>query len=281
MFASNPIAALTSIVPLEIVQGYVILMIVLVVGGTILDMILKKNAAYFFAKAKAAESSRTRILGPGDKIGAAVSTLAVEVATSADFCNWKRRVSHLFTMYGFIIFLLATLALVFAYPTNEAPAIASQLWHLGAAMCTFGGFWFWFFIRVDVSAEGVPWNRVVQADMFVLSLLGTTTFGLIWSISVSIGASTLAMLPLTFFVASATILFSTVYWSKLAHMFFKPAAAFNRRITVADGSRENLPEIGDLSDPELQKMYPDIPQYMGANPQNMGLGMRRDTSKHY
>jgi hypothetical protein len=66
-------------------------------------------------------------------------------------------------------------------------------------MCTFGGFWFWFFIRVDVSAEGVPWNRVVQADMFVLSLLGTTTFGLIWSISVSIGASTLAMLPLTFF----------------------------------------------------------------------------------
>ena len=45
MFASNPIVALTSIVPLEIVQGYVILMIVLVVGGTVLDMILKKNAA--------------------------------------------------------------------------------------------------------------------------------------------------------------------------------------------------------------------------------------------
>ena len=101
MFASNPIAALTTIVPLEVIQGYVILMVVLVVGGTILDMLLKKNAAYFFAKAKAAESSRTRILGPGDKINAAVSTLAIEVATSADFCSTKRRVSHLLTMYGF------------------------------------------------------------------------------------------------------------------------------------------------------------------------------------
>ena len=47
MFASNPIAALATIVPLEVIQGYVILMVVLVVGGTILDMILKKNAAYF------------------------------------------------------------------------------------------------------------------------------------------------------------------------------------------------------------------------------------------
>jgi len=256
-------------------------MLVLVIGGTILDMLLKKNAAYFFAKAKAAESSRTRVLTPGDKINAAVSTLAVEVATSADFCNIKRRISHLLTMYGFLIFLFATLALVFAYPVKGAPVIVSQLWHLGAAMVTFGGFWFWFFIRVDVSAEGVPWNRVVQADIFILSLLGTTTFGLIWSITNALGATTIAMLPLVLFIASATILFSTVYWSKFAHMFFKPAAALNRRITVADGSRENLPEIGDLSDPEVQKMFPDIPEYLGTNPQNMGLGIGRDKSRHY
>ncbi len=281
MFASNPIAALTSVVPLEIIQGYVILMVVLVVGGTLLDMLIKKNAAYFFAKAKAAEASRTKILSPADKINAAVSTLALEVATSADFCNIKRRLSHLLTMYGFLIFLFATLALVFAYPIDEAPVIASQLWHLGAAMVTFGGFWFWFFIRVDVSAEGMPWNRIVQADLFVLSLLGTTTFGLIWSFSYSLGATTFAMLPLALFIASATILFSTVYWSKFAHMFFKPAAALNRRITVADGSRENLPEIGDLSDPEIQKLYPDIPEYLGTNPPNMGLGIGRDKSRHY
>ena len=64
-------------------------------------------------------------------------------------------------------------------------------------------------------------------------------------------------------------------------MFFKPAAAFNKRVIKADGSRENLPEIGDLTDPELQKKFPDIPQYMGANPPNMGLGIKREQPRHY
>ena len=69
MFASNPIADLATIISLDVIQGYVILMFILVVGGTIFDMIHKKSAQYFFAKAKAAEASRTRELGAGDKIG--------------------------------------------------------------------------------------------------------------------------------------------------------------------------------------------------------------------
>ena len=36
-------------------------------------------------------------------------------------------------------------------------------------------------------------------------------------------------------------------------MFFKPAAAYQKWVAKADGSRDNLPEIGDLADPELQK----------------------------
>ena len=281
MFASNPFADLATVIPLDVIQGYVILMFILVVGGTIFDMIHKGSAKYFFAKAKAAEASRTRELGAGDKIGIAVSTIAVDVVTSGEFCNPKRRISHLFTMYGFILFLLTTIALVFAYPTYEAPAIVSQLWHLGAAMVMFGGYWFWFFIRVDVSAEGVPWNRIVKADLFILSLLGTTTFGLVWSILHSMGVTPLDTVSLALFITSATFLFGGVYWSKFAHMFFKPAAAFNKRVIKADGSRENMPEIGDLTDPELQKKFPDIPEYMGSNPPNMGPGIKREAPSHY
>ena len=33
-------------------------------------------------------------------------------------------------------------------------------------MTCFGGFWFWFSIRVNVSAEGHPWYHVVFADLF-------------------------------------------------------------------------------------------------------------------
>lgn len=281
MFASNPFAELATTIPLNVIQGYVILMFILVVGGTIIDMIHKKSAAYFFQKAEAAKASRTRTPSGGEMIGIAVSTVVVDVATSGEFCNPKRRISHLFTMYGFILFVVSTIALVFAYPNMEAPAIVSQLWHLGAAMVMFGGYWFWFFIRVDVAAEGNPWYRIVKADMFILSLLGTTTFGLVWSIMQGMGVAPWTTVFLGLFIVAATVLFAGVMWSKFAHMFFKPAAAFNKRVIKADGSRENLPEVGSMSDPALQKRFPDIPEYMGSNPPNMGFGIKREKPRHY
>jgi len=281
MFASNPFADLATSIPLNVIQGYVILMAILVVGGTIIDMIHKKSAQYFFQKAEAAKASRTRTPSGGEMVGIAVSTVVVDVATSGEFCNPMRRISHLFTMYGFITFVVSTIALVFAYTGHGAPAIVSQLWHLGAAMVMFGGYWFWFFIRVDVSAEGVPWYRIVKADMFILSLLGTTTFGLLWSIMQAKGIAPWTTVFLGLFIIAATVLFAGVLWSKFAHMFFKPAAAFNKRVIKADGSRENLPEVPDLTDPELQKRFPDIPEYMGSNPPNMGLGIKREKPRHY
>ncbi|MFN2350235.1 MAG: adenylyl-sulfate reductase, partial [Thioalkalivibrio sp.] len=83
------------------------------------------------------------------------------------------------------------------------------------------------------------------------------------------------------FIASSTFLFSTVLWSKFAHMFFKPAAAFQKRVTKADGSRENLPPDYDLTDPAVQAKFPDIPEYMGKKPPYMGLGIKRETPRHY
>ena len=63
-------------------------------------------------------------------------------------------------------------------------------------------------------------------------------------------------------------------------MFFKPAAAYQKKITKADESRENLPADYDLSDPETQRKFPDIPMYMGDNPEYMGLGIKREAPKH-
>jgi hypothetical protein len=41
------------------------------------------------------------------------------------------------------------------------------------------------------------------------------------------------------------VLFGSVPWSKFAHMFFKPAAAFEKRVSEADGTRNNLPAPAD------------------------------------
>ena len=280
---TNPFAQISTFIPPEVMQGYVLLMILLVVGGTIVDMVLKKNAKYFFENARKAKSQAKRTVGTSEKASLAAQTLAKEVLTSGEFANPQRRLSHLFTMYGFILFIVTTGILIFSFPTaaDQAPAILPLLWHLGALMLCIGGYWFWFRIRVDVSAEGNPWHRVVRADLFILSLLAMATSALIWSILQAAGVSGVSTLFFVLFIASTTVLFATVYWSKFAHMFFKPAAAFQKRVIFADGSRENLPEIPELTDPAVKKMYPDIPEYMGDNPPYMGLGINREAPNHY
>jgi hypothetical protein len=47
------------------------------------------------------------------------------------------------------------------------------------------------------------------------------------------------------YVIATTVLFGSVPWSKFAHMFFKPAAAFEKRVSYANESRSNLPGPAD------------------------------------
>lgn len=284
MFTINPFSELSATIPTSVMQWYIVLMVLLVIGGTVLDMIHKKSAQYFFENAKKAKESAKRSVGTGEKASIAVKVLVDEVLTSGEFRNVKRRLSHLLTMYGFIIFAVTTAVMIFGYsssPATATPAILPQLWHIGALMLAVGGYWFWFFIRVDVSAEGLPWYRLERADLFILSLLATSTFGLIWSYAQSQGPSIWTTLALALFVISSTTLFASVLWSKFAHMFFKPAAAFQKRVTRADGSRENLPGDFDLTDPAVQAKFPDIPEYMGKNPSYMGHGIKRESANHY
>jgi hypothetical protein len=178
--------------------------------------------------------------------------------------------------------VVTTAILIFGYPSEPAPAIVPLLWHLGALMLAVGGYWFWFVIRVDVSAEGMPWYQFKRADIFIVSLLAMATFAIIWSGLQAAGAAGWKMLFFVLFIAATTVLFGSVYWSKFSHMFFKPAAAFQKRVIKADGSRENLPEIpDDLSAREVKERYPDIPEYMGDKPPYMGLGINREAPHHY
>ncbi len=283
MITSNPFAELSALIPPNIMQAYVILMVLLVIGGTLLDVIHKKSARYFFENAQKAKKAAKRQVGAGEKIGLAFSTLTHEVLTAGEFDNRQRQISHLFMMYGFIIFVVATAVMIFGLPAanSEASTLMPLLWHLGALMICIGGYWFWFKIRVDVSSEGHQWYEVNQADIFVVSLIAMATFALIWSLLQSAGGGVLTNVAFFLFIAASTTLFSTILWSKFAHMFFKPAAAYQKKITKADGSRENLPDDYTLTDPAVQAKFPDIPEYMGENPPYMGPGIKREAPSHY
>jgi len=280
MLTSNPFAELSALISPGVMQAYVLLMIVLVIVGTVLDMMHKKSAQYFFENAQEARKGAKRTLGGGEKAALAITTVTNEVLTSSEFKNPRRRLSHLLTMYGFVLFVVSTAVMIFGYATEPAAGAWPLLWHLGALSLCVGGYWFWFDIRVDVAAEGVKWYHLNgRGDLFILGLLGTATFALLWSLT--IGAGALNTLLFILFIASSTVLFGTVYWSKFAHMFFKPAAAYNKKCMMADGSRENLPGDYDLSDPSVQAKFPDIPEYLGKNPPNMGLGISREAPRHY
>ena len=251
MFTNNPFAELSASIPPIVIQTYVAVMISLVVGGTLFDIYHKKSAKYFFSNWQKAKNNSTQQVTGGQMVFLAVQTALMEGLTSAEFCNARRRIAHLLTMYGFLAHVFAAVVLVFWYPTaaTPAPAILPQLWHIGALMICFGGYWFWFFIRVDVAAEGNSPFRVVQADLFILSLLASATLALIWAHLQAMGATWCTNVFLGLYFIATTVLFGSVPWSKFAHMFFKPVAAFQQRVADADGSRSNLP--GPADKPEI------------------------------
>jgi hypothetical protein len=241
VITSNPFAELSEFIPPIIMQGFVVLMIVFVAGGTLYDTIHKRSAEYFFDNWRKAAARCVRKVSAAETMSLAFRA-ALEALASGEFCNPRRRIAHLLTMYGFLVYVITTAIMVFAYPTpaTPAPSIMPQLWSLGALMICAGGYWFWFFVRVDVAAEGhSPW-RIVHADLFILSLLASATLALIWA-HVQAAGSAWANVVLGAYVLATTVLFGSVPWSKFSHMFFTPAAAFEKRVSEANGSRRNLP----------------------------------------
>jgi len=246
MFTSNPFAELSASIPPAVMQAYVILMIVLVAAGTLFDIVHKGSARYFFRNWRKTKSKAQQQVSGDEWVSIAVKTGLVDVLASGEFCSARRRVAHLLTMYGFLLYVITTAVMVFGYPTpaTPTPAILPQLWWMGGLMILLGGYWFWFFIRADVAAEGSSPFRVMHADLFILSLLGSVTLGLIWA-GLQARASLWSNVLFGLYTLATTVLFGSVPWSKFAHMFFKPAAAFEKRLSYANGTRSNLPAPAD------------------------------------
>jgi hypothetical protein len=270
MFTSNPFAGLSASLSPAVMQAYVVVMLVLVVAGTLLDVVHKGSARYFFQNFRKSKAKAAQPVGGGELVSIAVQTAVVDVLASGEFCNPRRRIAHLLGMYGFVLFVLATVVLVF---NASASTIWVQLWWLGGLMICVGGYWFWFFIRVDVAAEGNSPFRLIKADLFILSLLASATFGLLWAAA---GGGLGVLFGL--YILATTVLFAGVPWSKFAHMFFKPAAAFEKRVSTANGSAENLP-TQTRDDPEQQKRH--SMELLQNAPMHMGLGIKREAPRHY
>jgi hypothetical protein len=247
MFTSNPFAGLTVFLAPLFMQVYVVLMVLAVAAGTLIDLRHKGSARYFMQARRASRARATRPLSGGERLSLAVRTLLNEVLTAGEFHKPRRRISHLLTFYGVLLYLITAIVLIFVYPTRETPAPAAWpvLWNIGALMILVGGCWFFFFLRVDVAKEGHSPFRLMRADLFIVSLLASIIFAFVWECVQAVGNLTATRVFFGIYLFFTTLLFLGVPWSKFAHMFYKPAAAFQRRVEEADGST-GLPRPADV-----------------------------------
>src|SRR5262245_65477517 len=118
--------------------------------------------------------------------------------------------------------------MVSVYPTPAAPTPANlpTLWYIGALMVCLGGYWFWFFIRVDVAAEGNSPFRFVRADLFIVSLVLSVTFGLLWACVQATGNVAWTYVFLALYLLVTTVLFWSIAWSYFLYLFFNASFAF-------------------------------------------------------
>ena len=266
MLNTNPFSILAESMSPVVMQYFIIAMIILIAAGTIIQMINHKNLTYFLANAKKAKLAATKELSIGEKSSIIAKTTVVDIGTTSELGFGKRRLAHVLGMYGTILFWIASAVMIFFYSSSASitPSVWPVIWHLGAIMTVLGGCWFWFFLRVDVYSEAQPWYRIIKADLFVLALIASALFGLIWSCLQSLDLNDRwdDKVFLVLYIISNFVLFGGVYWSKFAHMFYKQGAAIQKNLAEADGSRDNLPPPADA-------------------PEQYGLGIDREKAKHY
>lgn len=242
---ANPFAALPF--PPVVMQVYLVLMTLAVVAGTLFDVYQKGSAKFFALRRRAMRAAAQRRLSGAQIASLAIATMA-EAAVSGEFCKWPRRLSHLLMMYGFLLYVITTAVMVFAYPAGvSAPDILPALWAVGALMILAGGLWFFFFLRVDVAYDGASPLHLGRADLFIGTLLASAAFALAWhGVQAAFGDAASTRILFGLYIFFTTLLSVSVPWSKFAHMFFKPAVAFQRRVEEADGSSD-LPRPGTAS----------------------------------
>ena len=72
LFTSNPFAALSASLSPAVMQTYVVVMIVLVLAGTLFDVVHKGSATYFFQNWRKSKGKVPRQLGGGELMSIAI-----------------------------------------------------------------------------------------------------------------------------------------------------------------------------------------------------------------
>ena len=102
MLSSNPFSILSETISPLAMQSFIVAMILLIVIGTVIQMIHHKNLTYFFNNAKKAKLAATKELGIGEKTSIIAKTAVVDIGTTSELGFGKRRLAHVLGMLSLI-----------------------------------------------------------------------------------------------------------------------------------------------------------------------------------
>ncbi|MEM3186149.1 MAG: hypothetical protein QXQ39_05645 [Conexivisphaerales archaeon] len=205
-------------------------------------LVLLIALAYDFVVDKKLEFTRQqrKAVRPADKkpspsmAGAVARALIFDVASSYPLgkCSKSRRVSHVITIWGFILSIIALLISltdkIFVLSLSN-PSIALQL--AGNIMLLVGVLWY-LPQRVNVQYEGNSLFRLTYADAFVVNLIFMSVLGILASI---VQYAELALVLEALYLTTITLLFALTHWSKFPHAFYKGALFVLDRMDRAKG----------------------------------------------
>jgi hypothetical protein len=254
MYNPNPYVGLTLFLPTIGLQIFVGLMVCAVIIGSLWDLYRGRKLQFLKKQRSEARERQTRSLTAGERIGVVAKAVVINIATSAEFQNKSRRTTHLLGLYGFVIYLLSTVLMVFLYPTSkDMPIILPIAWNLGAIMIVAGGLWFFLRQRVNVSHEGnSPWH-MIRADLFISMLILSSAFALIMELSQLSGSKGWVGIFSGIYMLFTTLLFITVRWSKFPHMFYKSGLAIQKRLDEACGIRDLPTPVTEVPAKPIQR----------------------------
>ena len=106
MLTTNPFAELAATVPSITIQLFVITMILLVIIGTFMDILHKKNVKYFFQNAQKAKKQAKRNLDLGEKTTIIFKTIGSDILTTAELGAGKE---------GLLIYLACMVLFYFGF----------------------------------------------------------------------------------------------------------------------------------------------------------------------
>ncbi len=233
MFTNNPFAALSASIPPAVMQTYIVVMIILVAAGTLFDVLHKGSAKYFFQNMRKAKGKARSRSAAANSCRSPSRPPSSTCSPPGEFCNPRRRIAHLLGMYGFVLYVARHrrdgvrrlggrdlgAALVARRPDDLRRRLLVLVLHPRRRRRRGQ-------LALAPRARG-PVHPVAARQRDARPRLG---------LDAGLRRGRRHGVLFGLYILATTVLFGGVSWSKFAHMFFKPAAAFEKRVSEANGT---------------------------------------------